>query len=165
VAALTLATVAYVLHAALPASAFRLPFEKPQIVRALVPEGWAFFTRSPRAADPSAYGLRHGSWQLLTTGTQASPKYLMGLDRLGRSQGTELAILVQQVPAADWSDCRQAPVACLSGLPGNRAIANTSTHRTVCGDVGLVMQQVLPWAWRDLRTVMPSRVSRVRVAC
>ncbi len=89
----------------------------------------------------------------------------MGLNRLGRSQGTELAILVQQVPPAGWSDCRQAPAVCLSRLPGNRTIADTSTHRTVCGDVGLVVQQVLPWAWRDLRTVMPSRVARVRVAC
>lgn len=164
-AATALVIVVYVLYAALPSTAFELPFNRPVDVRLLVPEGWAFFTKSPRIPDPTAYGLRAGSWRLLNAGPQATLGNFMGFDRLGRSQGTELAILVQEVPASSWSDCRKTPTVCLSSLRVSRTIPDTSTHRTVCGDVGLVIQQVLPWAWRKLPTIMPSKVVRVTVTC
>jgi antimicrobial peptide system SdpA family protein len=164
-ATLAAVIVVYVLYAALPATAFQLPFSNPRAVRLLVPEGWAFFTKSPLSPDPTAYGFRGGHWHPLNAGPQATLSNVMGLDRLARSQGTELAILMQQIPPGSWSPCRQAPVACLSRLTVQRTVLDTSTHRTVCGDVGLVMQQVLPWAWRNLRTVMPSTVVRVTVTC
>jgi sporulation delaying protein A len=157
--------VVYVLYAALPGTAFGLPFNNPQVVRQLVPEGWAFFTKSPRSPDPTVYGFRDGGWHLLNAGPQATLANFMGLDRRGRSQGTELAIVVQQVPPGSWSSCTQAPVTCLSRLPAKGSVSDTSDHRTVCGDVGLVLQQVLPWAWRNLPAIMPSKVARVNVTC
>ena len=44
---------AAVLYAALPASSFELfPPRVKQTVSAMAPEGWAFFTRSPRLPSP-----------------------------------------------------------------------------------------------------------------
>ena len=165
VAALVSVLVLYVLYAALPATVFGLPVNNPRVVRVLVPEGWAFFTKSPLSPDPTVYGFRDGGWYPLNAGPQASPASIMGLDRLDRSQGTELAIVMAQVPPRSWSSCQQAPVTCLSRLPVEGSVTDTSTHRTVCGDVGLVVQQVLPWAWRNLPAVMPSKVARVNVTC
>jgi|SRR5580658_459357 antimicrobial peptide system SdpA family protein len=165
VAALVSVIIVYVLYAALPATAFGLPFNNPRAVKLLVPEGWAFFTKSPLSPEPDVYGFSGGRWHLLNAGPQATLGNLMGLNRLDRSQGTELAILMVQVPPRSWSSCQQAPVACLSRLPLEGTVSNTSTHHTACGDVGLVVQQVLPWAWRNLNVVMPSRVVRVNVTC
>jgi antimicrobial peptide system SdpA family protein len=166
VAAVALVAVLYAVHAALPVTPFGLPFDDRQTVRTFVPQGWAFFTKSPRSPEPTVYGYDpDGSWRTLSFGPQATPGNLMGLDRLGRSQGTELAIILNRLPAKAWSNCDQQPVDCLSGLQPRYTVVNYSTHRSICGDVGVSVQEVLPWAWRNLPAVMPSKVARMTVAC
>ncbi|GHJ47182.1 hypothetical protein Cs7R123_45240 [Catellatospora sp. TT07R-123] len=166
VAVLAMILAGYVLHAALPATAFKLPFYDKQVIRSLMPEGWAFFTKSPKDPEATVYGLGPGgAWHSLNAGPQANVENLMGLDRLARSQGTEMALVLRQVPSDDWSACRRTPIECLSELSPQHTVINFSTHRTICGDVGVAIQEVLPWAWHDLPTVMPSKVVRVRVTC
>jgi antimicrobial peptide system SdpA family protein len=168
VAVLALVVVVYVLQAALPVTAFTLPFDRSQQIRSLVPEGWAFFTKSPRIPDPTIYGLDSGGgWRTLTEGPQANPTRdsLLGLDRLSRSQGTEVAIVTNQIPAKAWTECNRRPTDCLSPLSPVATVTNFSTHHTICGDVGVAIQEVLPWAWHGLSTEMPSKVVRVVVTC
>jgi antimicrobial peptide system SdpA family protein len=158
--------VGQVFHAALPATPFELPFGNPDAVRVVAPEGWAFFTRSPRSSYVLSYGAGpEGAWRSLTVGSRAHPASRFGLDRRERAQGTEVAILIRQVPESDWTPCERAPTDCLTARPAGRTVVNRSTHHSLCGDIGLVVQEVLPWAWRDLPTTMPSRVARVVVAC
>ncbi|HEX8631085.1 MAG TPA: SdpA family antimicrobial peptide system protein [Catenuloplanes sp.] len=166
VCGIVVVVVLYVLHAALPATPFHLPFDDRQIVRALVPQGWAFFTLSPRTPDLLVWGAApDGGWRRLSVGAHAVPSTVLGLDRAARSQGTEIGILASQIPAGDWSSCERQPTDCLGARPTGRTIANRSTHRTICGDVGLTIQETTPWAWRDLPTVMPSKTARVVVTC
>jgi len=166
VLAVAVLSVAYVLHAALPASPFTLPGPPARTVRALVPQGWAFFTKSPRSRSAEVFQHQaDGSWRDLTAGPRARPGQLMGLDRLGRAQGTEVAMLLAVVPAESWRACERAPTDCLSAAAVAHTIRNRSSHHSVCGEVGLVIQDVLPWAWRDAPTTMPSKVLRVRVQC
>jgi antimicrobial peptide system SdpA family protein len=163
---LALVLAVYVVHAALPATPFRLPFDNPRATKTVVPEGWAFFTISPRTPDPIVYAAQPGGgWLDLTTGSHASPDTAFSLNRLNRSQGTEIAIVANQVPPTEWTTCDQAPTSCLSTLFATRTVVNTSTHRSICGDVGLTIQRLVPWAWRGLPTVMPSKIVRVMVTC
>ncbi|WP_345626524.1 SdpA family antimicrobial peptide system protein [Rugosimonospora acidiphila] len=167
-AVLALVVVVYVVQAALPVTAFSLPLDKSQQIRGLVPEGWAFFTKSPRIPDPTVYGLGSGGrWRTLTESPQADPTRdsLFGLDRLSRSQGTEVAIVTNQIPAKAWTECTRQATDCLSQLSPAATITNFSTHHSVCGNVGVAIQEVLPWAWHGLSTVMPSKVARVVVTC
>jgi antimicrobial peptide system SdpA family protein len=159
--------VIYVLHAALPATPFELPArESKSTVRAVMPQGWAFFTKSPRSQDPVVYQHETtGLWRNITAGPLAKPTDLMGLDRMARAQGTELAILLAAVPVEAWRDCSRDPVDCLSEMRTVGAIHNESNHHTVCGEAGFVIQEKLPWAWRHAPTTMPSKVLRVRVTC
>ncbi|MFI6761648.1 SdpA family antimicrobial peptide system protein [Micromonospora sp. NPDC050417] len=165
--ALAVVAVVYVLHAALPATPFELPFGNPQAFRTVVPEGWGFFTMSPRTPDVLVYGARaDGGWRQLTVGAHEGPASLMGLNRRNRSQGTEVAIVANQLRPEEWSACEREPLDCLSALrPREVRVTNFSTLHSVCGEVGLVMQDVLPWAWRGLPTEMPSKVVRVVVSC
>ena len=173
VTALTVAVVALsfaflVFRASLPTTPFDplTPTRDERIARVFVPEGWAFFTRSPRTPVAQAYGFGGaGSWTVLSSGPQATPANLMGLNRRARSQGTEIAMLIYQIPTSAWSPCRRPPTDCLSGRHAGLTAANRSTQRSVCGDVGLVLQDVTPWAWRTFDPVMPSKVVRVMVLC
>lgn len=165
-AGVVLVAAVYVLHAALPAVSFGLPFDNRQTVRTLVPEGWAFFTRSPRTPEPAAYGAGpDGTWRQLTGGSRSGPRDAFGLNRRARSQGTELGIVMSQVPKEHWSSCERAPTDCLSGVTPRLTVTNYSTHHTLCGDVGLALREVRPWAWRDLPGGMPAKVARVVVTC
>jgi antimicrobial peptide system SdpA family protein len=158
--------VANVLYGALPATPFDLM--RPQtkrVIAAFVPEGWAFFTKSPRIPSPVAYRYDpQVGWRAVGTAAPTAPRYLMGLDRGGRAGGTELAMLMSGLDDTAWHGCAKDPLTCLSEIPVSSTIVNHS-HRTVCGDVGLVLQDVLPWAWRNAPATMPSKIARVRVKC
>lgn len=166
VGACAILLVAYVLHAALPAAAFTLPGPQAQHVRGFMPQGWAFFTKSPRSVSFLAYQYQPaGTWRDITAGPLARPEDVMGLDRMSRSQGTEMAMLGALVPTEAWLECEEEPTACLSRASTDLTLPNGSNHHSICGDVGLVLQDVLPWAWRGATTTMPSKVARVRVTC
>jgi len=166
VGACALLLVAYVLNAALPATAISLPGQDARLVRTFMPEGWAFFTKSPRSVSPQVYQYQAaGTWRDITAGPIADVSDAMGLDRMSRSQGTEIAMIVRLVPEKAWTDCEQQPIACLSQATAAMTLPNLSNHHSICGEVGLVAQEVLPWAWRATPAVMPSKVVRVRVKC
>jgi antimicrobial peptide system SdpA family protein len=153
-----------VLVTALPATPFAVPGAGR--VRALAPQGWGFFTRSPRLPATVPYGRTpDGGWRSLHGGPRANPKYLMGLDRRPRAAIMELDLLRAQVPQHSWARCEREPAACLAALPTGPAVHNSFPRHTVCGDVGLVDQEVLPWAWRELPTTMPAMVVRVTSIC
>ncbi len=162
--AVATAAAALALYAALPSNAIQIPQGVTQVSMQLAPEGWAFFTASPRTVYPQAYELsRTGAW-LPKGGSLVVPSDLFGLDRSQRAQGTEIALLIQNVPARDWRACGGVPAHCLSADLAVH-LTNTSTLDDLCGEVGFVRQQVLPWAWRGTGTVMPSLVLRAEVSC
>lgn len=166
--AITIATVvaAYALLAALPAAPFHLPFVSGEHVRSVLPEGWAFFTRSPREPEPISFRRgSDGGWYDVTERSSMSFDSALSLDRRRRSQGTELAGLVNGLVDRDWTACDQLPTQCLSYVAATHTVHNRSTHRTLCGDIGIVIQDVRPWAWHDLPTVMHSKVTRMVVTC
>ena len=158
--------VIYVLHAALPATVISLPGQDTRLVSTFMPEGWAFFTKSPRSVSPVVYRYEPaGTWRDVTAGPIAEVTDVMGLDRMSRSQGTELAMIVRLVPEDAWLDCQQLPTDCLSRTTAARTLPNLSNHHSVCGEIGIVAQEVLPWAWRETPVVMPSKIVRVKVTC
>ncbi|MFC5824415.1 SdpA family antimicrobial peptide system protein [Nonomuraea insulae] len=163
-AAVTTIFVTYVLHAALPQTVLRLPFENREVARQIVPEGWAFFTSSPRTVYPQAYERYSGTWRA-RGGSLVIPSGLFGLNRAQRAEGTEMALLVYGLPKDAWSPCASQPAKCLDETPVSVTIRNTSNLRHVCGDIGIVNQEVLPWAWRRSDTIMPSTVVRAEVRC
>jgi antimicrobial peptide system SdpA family protein len=155
----------WAVHAAMPPNAVQLPLESSRTMQTLLPEGWAFFTADPTAVYPQAYELSPAGRWTYTGGSLAVSGDAFGLDRSRRAQGTEMALLLQGVSAGDWHNCTGGPTTCLSAWPVTAHVVNTSTLQNLCGDVGFVEQQMLPWAWRGTGTVMPSQVVRVEVRC
>jgi antimicrobial peptide system SdpA family protein len=152
--------VGYLVRAVIPVAAMPAPPGR-SVARVLLPEGWAFFTRDPRRPSPVVYTPdRDGRWRP-APGRSRGPA---GLDRRDRARSGEVAMLMNRLDGAAWTECDHEPAACLATARKTET-ANTATVRTLCGDVGIILQEVLPWAWNDLPTVLPSRVARLTVTC
>lgn len=156
----------YVTHSAIPNNPVKLPLEHPTAAREIMPEGWAFFTSSPETVYPQAM-IRdaRGGWHFEEESI-AVPSGLFGVDRSQRARGTELSLVLATAPPHQkWSSCSGAPAICLAKLPVMAHLVNHSHLRDICGSVGFVRQEVLPWAYRRTGTIMPSKVLRAWVAC
>jgi antimicrobial peptide system SdpA family protein len=159
----------YAVHAPMPANAVSLPYESSMRswVRQLLPEGWAFFTRSPREADVApVIRTGHGRWRDALLGPHAEPRNAFGFARRSRAQGVELGMLSGSLRKDAWTDCRGPVDACLERATAV-GVANTAPAPTLCGAVGLVSRPPVPWAWsRSSREItMPARVARLEVSC
>ncbi|WP_420897921.1 SdpA family antimicrobial peptide system protein [Cryobacterium algoricola] len=118
-------------------------------IQAALPQGWAFFTRSPE--DPSLVPYVTGSdgtWNRADTLPQGSVTNLFGLSRNQRAQGTELALIVSRVPkltACDdyLSECLAMPVA------HSYSFANPTSSQFFCGPLRVVLQTPVKWSFRN----------------
>jgi antimicrobial peptide system SdpA family protein len=156
----------------LPGNAVTLPGQRQAapVLRALLPQGWAFFTKSPRSPDLTVHAVRpDGRLADVTTGAYAEPRYAFGLDRSARAQATELALLVARLPDPAWQRCRQPTDACLvEAVPGPAtAVRSGDDTPSVCGPVVVARTEPVPWAYRDLVAgeVRYTHVARLEVSC
>jgi antimicrobial peptide system SdpA family protein len=168
-AAVGLVVCIYAVHAQMPTNAVSLPYEQSlrRPMQQLLPEGWAFFTRSPREPDLVPFTRDgEGRWSRALRAPHAEPHNVFGLDRRSRAQGVEMGLLTGGLTANDWRDCRGAIGECLEQAPAVR-IANLALAPTLCGDGGLASQPPVPWAWSRSadETTMPSRTVRLEVSC
>ncbi|MFN0140901.1 MAG: SdpA family antimicrobial peptide system protein [Pyrinomonadaceae bacterium] len=155
-------------RAALPYNPIRLPFGE-RIVQQLIPQGWKFFTRNPREEDLTVVA-RNGDneWVDVVRGPNGSVQNVFGLKRDSRAQGIELGLLTSAVPKDRWGECKQQPSSCLNVETTPSIVAeNTMPNPTLCGDLGFVLQEPIPWAWSRARkpVIMPSKVLKMNVLC
>lgn len=160
--------VLYTVDASLPYNALELPLVGRQAARTLVPEGWKFFTRD--ATEPRLHPRRRdftGAWLSADLGANAEAHHWFGLRRTSRVQPIELGALVANVDESQWRDCKVSTDICLEAAPTAATIVNVHPLRSLCGDIGLVLQQPVPWAWarRLGHVTMPARVLRLDVIC
>jgi antimicrobial peptide system SdpA family protein len=162
-----LALSAYVVHGALPANALHLPFEDEFRLQHFLPQGWAFFTRNPRYPTLSAYTRgADGAWHPVPRQKRMWPHFL-NFSRRWKLTGVEIGLTLYELPAIEWQPCQHNPFHCLDQAPESGPITNVRQSPVLCGEVGLVKQEPLPWAWSQApdETEMPSEVIRAHVAC
>ncbi|MGK5730262.1 SdpA family antimicrobial peptide system protein [Streptomyces sp. URMC 124] len=135
---------------------------------AFVPQGWAFFTKSPQSEQMGAY-RPHGDDAPgnLSLTPQGKASNLFGLSRRQRAQGPEEALLNASVPG--WDPCQDTNDACLRAAAARpaHAVTNTSPQPTLCGDVVMTNERPVPWAYRDLspETSHITRTVHLRITC
>lgn len=140
-------------------------------VRVVFPQGWAFFTKSPREPELTAYQLDADSRviQELNSGPNATPKWYFGINRTARSQEYELRYIAEVLGNVAWTQCEDgARLSCLQDIddPGHK-IHNPFALQTICGRVALVRHTVIPWAYanRGLDTVGSAEAKLTYVIC
>lgn len=156
----------YALMPALPHSPISLPLADRMRPAVVAPEGWAFFTRSPREPRPTIFLRAAGGWREAGRGQNALPRYAFGLDRTARGEGAEVGLLLERVRGA-WKPCTAPDEACLNAAAPAARVRNLLAHPRLCGTVGVVTRPPVPWAWAraqdDVR--MPGSVIVLEAAC
>ena len=158
---------AYVLQASMPYNPIGFPYSDVVDMRAVMPEGWAFFTRNPREPSTRFYEKRDETWQSARLGANASPENLFGLSRRGRGQGIEAARLIEQIPDSAWMKCKLPARSCLKSISRVPTVRNPSPLPTFCGTIGFVRRPPVPWAWNESRLDihMPGEVLKLDAQC
>jgi antimicrobial peptide system SdpA family protein len=154
--------------AAMPFSTIQLPDTAHRIVMSLIPQGWGFFTKSPRDPEMHVATLRAHDLHELNLTSSFQPRYAFGFNRLARAQGLEIDALIAELPASSrWQDCQAASVDCARVMPVQARIVNRSRFPTLCGDLVLFERRPIPWAYRNrkLSVNMPSRLTRIEAVC
>ena len=131
------------------------------------PQGWAFFIRTPREEQHRVYAVRGDRLVSLDRGPFSQLGNVAGLDRTSRRQGPELAFILRQVAAGDWSRCLEPDDDCLRVAPAAIAVRNPEPNPTYCGPVLVLGRDIVPWGYRNLVAgpTVNSRDVRLDVHC
>jgi antimicrobial peptide system SdpA family protein len=157
----------YVVHTQLPASALRLPGQQEvrEDIRRVLPQGWAFFTRSAREPRLEIWEQSSQGWRSVDNVGQAMTRSFGGWDRGPRARVNEAALVATSIPARRWKACAGDLGTCF-GSAAPAAITNPTTQALLCGTVGLSRREPLPWAWAGTaEESMPVTVTVVTVTC
>lgn len=117
----------------------------------LLPEGWSFFTKSPR--DPYVFILKvnDGKLELYDHLPNSNPQNLFGAQRTGRAIGVEFGRLTQNLSEDNWLECNPKNLLALakSDTVPTITLKNTYEKPLLTGEVIIVTQEPIPWAWRN----------------
>jgi antimicrobial peptide system SdpA family protein len=117
-------------------------------LQVLVPQGWAFFTRSPQEKTVVPYKRVDNRWARADSLPQSRSENLFGLSRHQRTQGTELGFLASLVPS--YADCQGYLTECLAEPTASVwKIANPTNTRHFCGAIRIVQQEPVKFAYRN----------------
>jgi len=96
----------------------------------------------------------------------ADPANWFGASRAGRAIGNEAGSLTQTLTESSWTHCANDVSSCASDAAPIK-MANPLPEPTLCGQVTIVLEKPVPWAWAtsDHRTKMPVRIARLEVKC
>jgi antimicrobial peptide system SdpA family protein len=162
----------YSVHAVLPTNVLELPFEGSlaRPANALLPQGWAFFTKSPRDPILTAYEFdARGRAYRIPEITASDVRNLFGVNRRGRAIGTELALLLDLVPPDQWVECGSTSGDCVAGVRVGDPprVASPVPGPRLCGEVVLAEESVVPYAYRELvdQRLRVDRAAHLFVEC
>lgn len=156
----------------LPHSAWRSATD-PLVVedmRRVFPQGWAFFTRDPQEPQTHLYVHSVDGWEAASRPAPTAVRSLFGLNRGARLYDHEVGLVMSAIPPTGWAECDQEDhIRCLGSLEPvpDLVVDNPFDPPQLCGTLGMLQQEPVPWAWReDAEAVqMPVVGAVVEVSC
>lgn len=124
-----------------------------KILSKTLPEGWGFFTKSPREAGYTVYAVHEGTLELVETRNTSSGNYF-GFSRKARKVSMEVSIITDLVSEELW-DKKNDPSAI--SLPEKLVeIDSKNLHFLKDHELVVVKSHPIPWAWKDI--VQPNQI-------
>lgn len=154
--------VVYAGHSRMAHNPVRLPYESAIPVVTLIPQGWKFFTRSPREEHTVAF-YRDASGLRPATQQNGALSNWLGAGRAPRAQGVELGLLIERITDDAWTQCAGDAASCETAkvVP----VQNILPRPTLCGSIVLQRSAPVPWAWAKHVSRMPVRIAALEVQC
>lgn len=140
-----------------------------------VPQGWAFFTRSPREAQITIYKKdKNANNFIIINQRHAHYSNLFGLIRRPSKLLGELQMIKRQIPKEHYVDTTFS-YQTLKIIDDKELINSLSLETCenrfygsdLCGEYIIVFQKPVPWAWsKNIRNVkMPCKMIKVKILC
>lgn len=113
----------------------------------IIPEGWEFFTRSPREEMVDLYKLNGDEWQHVDIKNNQAANFF-GLSRKSRKIGMEISIMLSKIQHDSlWNEYKGMENIMFPETFNpidNKEIATLPT-----GKYALLKYEMVPWSWRD----------------
>jgi len=132
------------------------------LTREVLPEGWSFFTKSPRDAFVVAY---NDDGDEVGTAPNAQPRWAFGLNRASRLGGIDVDRVMQHLDRDAWHRCDvgMSVLGCSEEVRA-RHVRITEDMHSLCGEITLARTKPTPWAFRGTKSPI-EKVAVVRVQC
>jgi len=153
---------------ALPYNAFSSVFNSEKSIFKIFPQGWAFFTRSPREAQAKLYEIDGDKIKEIKH-YHSSYHYLLGASKENSRYVTELAYLFNKIPQERYTDAKSnIQLNNIDKIPTDTIqITNPFDNPRIIGTYILIMQELVPWAWTKNieREMMDCKTIKMVVSC
>lgn len=136
----------YSIIVALPNNPLSLDLANKKIIRQVIPQGWGFYSKSPREETLNVYSISNESDVVVWLNNRI--KNVFGIYRYGRSQGIELGLIVYNLPkSTEWKECDGKGKSCIKDSDPTVSVGNTTPSPTICGDILIAREAPIPWAY------------------
>lgn len=108
----------------------------------LAPQGWGFYSKNPRDSVIYVYDMNTEISAVKWPNSRADNFF--GISRFGRSQGIEAGLIQAALGENNWLACDEKAIDCLKKYNSEVTVINTTPTPTICGDIGIVLQEPLP---------------------
>lgn len=137
---------------------------------AILPEGWGFFTKNPQDEQIFIFERQKGEWLSILKTPNSSMNNLFGIKRDARSQGSEYGILLNELAHIDsvrWEYYENKSLStCLQSTNLSAfQLDNNVKNPTICGEIIILRQKPIPWAWAKHSVEMPIHAIRLTIRC
>ena len=165
------AFLVWLFASSIPESAVHGSPGSQRLLRRVIPEGWAFFTRPAREITHKVYRESTDGSYIDDSVVNVKLSNRISPSRLVRVRSISLGAIYNALPDDAWQVCKGGPTKCGLKLRGGPSRAVTlSFHRPgYCGELLIERSVPVPWALRDsyrkLRREAPAEYAKVRVDC
>lgn len=118
-----------------------------KVFQYVIPQGWGFFTKSPREAMVDLYSVKRDSTFELVSVRNNDPKYLFGLSRESRKIGMEISVLLSQIDDKKWVKIKGFNN--ITTPDSSIVVDNKTLELIPNGHYMLVKHIQPPWSWRN----------------
>ena len=146
-----------------------LPFNalKTQVAsssaKALVPQGWVFFTRNPREAQTYFYKRENNKWRPVTSHYSA-PSNFFGISRKNRAFNARSAHISMSIKPNSFLDCKNSIENCIANFDKTKidTLKYLPIFGNIHGDLVLEVSTPTPWAWKkSFNKKKPIKIARI----
>jgi antimicrobial peptide system SdpA family protein len=145
----------------------RYQFPNQKKVLSFIPQGWAFFTRSPREAQILVYQIENNKIKNLEISRHSSPMNYFGFNRKQTYKMNELQFIIDQFEPKDYTTISWNYKEDLQGeIPTKlHRVSSIFKHSLLKNkEILLVMQEIVPWAWSSKSNLkMPAKAIKMYI--
>ncbi|MEH7109305.1 SdpA family antimicrobial peptide system protein [Bacillus sp. JJ1764] len=115
------------------------------VFASMLPQGWGFFSKSPRDMLLGIHTANEKSLKVLFPTMRF--ENLLGLYRKGRSQGVEMGALSVKISKEDWVKCDGNDLKSCEKSAKKINIENKTPSPLLCGEYYFTHEEIIPWSY------------------